>query len=570
MLAFAPASFAQKVPVVERTLSNGMKLLMVERHDDPSIAGGWVAHVGSANERPGITGIAHLFEHMMFKGTPTLGTKDYKKDLEIIAEQERVREQMRKEDVVMRAMLRRGEIDDMLKPENKTPRYRELDAQFKKLVDAQREILVKNEFDRVYITAGGSSMNAFTSTDMTAYHIVVPANKFELLMWMESERILRPVFREFYAERDVVFEERRMRTEATPTGRLEESFESLFWESHPYGWPTVGWPSDIPAISKKQADEFYSIYYAPQNITFILVGDFKAEAAAKLAEKYLGRIPRGKADAPDVVTLEIKQAGEKRLYGEADTNPSADILWHTPAFGHRDTHALQVLAQILSTRTGRLFKGLVLGSKVATDAYAHQAARKWAGQFNVGGEAAEGHTPEEVEQGLYAELDKLKTADVPADELQKVKNNFAAGEYRRLSGNMPILRQLIEADGEGDWREINEAGPKIQAVTAADVRRVANTYFTKDNRAVAIVTRKKSATGSAADPETAGLSAEQQAAWKQISAKLKTETDAAKLAKTLQNVEARAGSAEPGDKAFFELFRKTLTARIAELEKAKK
>ncbi|MBI3874862.1 MAG: insulinase family protein [Verrucomicrobia bacterium] len=270
LLALAPAAFAQKVPVVERTLSNGMKLLMVERHDDPSIAGGWVAHVGSANERPGITGIAHLFEHMMFKGTPTLGTKDYKKDLEIIAEQERVREEMRKEDVVMRAMLRRGEIDDMLKPENKTPRYRELDAQFKKLVDAQREILVKNEFDRVYTTAGGSSMNAFTSTDMTAYHIVVPANKFELMLWMESERILRPVFREFYAERDVVFEERRMRTEATPTGRLEESFESLFWESHPYGWPTVGWPSDIPAISKKQADEFYSIYYAPQNITFML------------------------------------------------------------------------------------------------------------------------------------------------------------------------------------------------------------------------------------------------------------------------------------------------------------
>ncbi|MBI3874863.1 MAG: insulinase family protein [Verrucomicrobia bacterium] len=229
-----------------------------------------------------------------------------------------------------------------------------------------------------------------------------------------------------------------------------------------------------------------------------------------------------------------------------------------------------MLAQILSTRTGRLFKGLVLGSKVATEAYAHQAARKWAGQFNVGGESADGHTPEEVEQGLYAELDKLKNADVPVDELQKVKNNFAAGEYRRLSGNMPILMQLIHADGEGDWREINEGGPKIQAVTAADVRRVANTYFAKDNRAVAIVTRKKSAADSAANDEIAALTEEQRVAWKQISARLKADTDSAKLKQTLQNVEARASTAEAKDKAFFELFRKTLTARIAELEKAKK
>ena len=193
-----------------------MKVLLLERHDDPSVSGGWVAHVGSANERPGITGIAHLFEHMMFKGTPTIGTKDAAKDLEIIAEQERVRDVMREEEAKMRAAYRRGELEDLTKPESKSERYRELEKEFNQLIQAQRDIQVKNEFDRIYRSAGGAGMNAFTMQDMTGYFINVPANKIELWMWMESERLLNPVFREFYAERDVVYEERRMRTESTP------------------------------------------------------------------------------------------------------------------------------------------------------------------------------------------------------------------------------------------------------------------------------------------------------------------------------------------------------------------
>jgi len=481
---------AQKVPVVEKALPNGMRLLLVERHDEPTVAGGWVAHVGSSNERLGMTGIAHLFEHMMFKGTPTIGTTNYQRDLEVIAAQERVRDEMRQEDRKMRAAYRHGEIDDLLKPENKTARYGELDKEFTKLIGEQRDILVKNEFDRIYSGAGGSGMNAFTSEDMTAYFVTVPANKLELWMWMESERILHPVFREFYAERDVVFEERRMRTDSTPLGKFQEEFTAMFWESSPYAWPTVGWPSDIPAISKAQADDFYGTYYSPQNITLILVGDFKPDQAEAQVKNYFERIPRGPRTPPDVSTLEVKQLAEKRMNAEAETNPQVDILWHTVPFQHRDSYALEILAQILSTRTGRLYKALVLGSGVATEAYADQGSMKWEGMFNAGGEAKEGHTPQEVEQGIYDNLEKLKQEQVPPQELQKVKNNFAAAEYRRLSSNFPILMHLVRNDGEGDWREINEAGPKIQAVTAADVQRVAKQYFTKENRAVAIYTRK--------------------------------------------------------------------------------
>ena len=181
---------------------------------------------------------------------------------------------------------------------------------------------------------------------------------------MVSGRLLHPVFREFYAERDVVFEERRMRTESTPTGMAAEAHLSLFWQSHPYSWPVIGWPSDIPAISLAQANEFYDIYYSPQNITLILVGDFDSTNAEKLAREYFERIPRGNQNPPDVVTLEMPQTIEKRMVAEVEANPQTDIYWHTVPFGHPDSYALQVLAQILSGRTGRLYKDLELGSEV--------------------------------------------------------------------------------------------------------------------------------------------------------------------------------------------------------------
>jgi len=563
---------AQKVPVIEKELSNGMKVLMVPRKDQPTIAGGWVVKVGSSNERPGITGIAHLFEHMMFKGTPTLGTKDYQKDLKILDEQEKVRTAMREEEVKVRAAWRRGEIDDVMKPENMTPRWRELEKEFNSLIAQQREILVKNEFDKIYSGQGASGMNAFTSEDMTGYFIVVPANKLELWMWMESERIYRPVFREFYAERDVVFEERRMRTESTPLGKFAETFESVFWESHPYGWPVVGWPSDIPAISKAQADEFYELYYAPQNITAILVGDFDPENAVKLSERYFGRIPRGKRPAPDVVTMEIKSSAEKRINAEADANPQVDVAWHTVAFGHKDSYALEVLAQILSTRTGRLFKQMVLGSQIATDVYADQQSRKWAGLFAAGGEAKEGKTPEEVEKGIYQALEQLKKEFIPDEELQKVKNNFAANEYRRLNANFPILYQLIANEGMGDWREINEGGVKIQAVTAEDVKRVAGQYFTKENRTVAVYNRKSSAKPAPqarvdVDEEIKKLPTGQQARMKTMVSHLKKEKDPQKLESALARLDEQLDQKNPANQDFLTLSKIKIEERLAHVRK---
>jgi len=555
------------VAVKEHQLSNGMKVLLLERNDAPSISGGWVARVGSVDERPGITGMAHLFEHMMFKGTPTIGTQDYEKDLEIIAAQEKVRDAMRAEERRMRAMWRRGEITNLQDPDQKTAEWKRLNEEFKKLVEDHRKVIVKNEFDRIYTANGGSGMNAYTSYDHTAYFITVPANKLELFMWMESERLLRPVLREFYAERDVVFEERRMRTESTPLGKFFESFNSLFWESHPYSWPIIGWPSDIPAISKKQADAFYATYYMPQNLTLVLVGDFKTKPALAMAEKYFGRLKKGEGLPPDVVTLEQPQKAEKRFYAEAETNPNVDIYWHTPAFGHKDTYPLSVLAQVLSTRTGRLHKELVLGKKLATDTWAWQGARKYAGEFNMGAEITEGNTPEMAEQEIYRLIEQVKTEPVPAKELQKVKNNFAAAEYRRLSSNHPILMQIMRSEGLGNWREINEAGPKIQAVTPADLRRVAKKYFTKENRAVAIYTRKPGTGGGDEDPLLAGLDAQSKAMARKMSSSINANKNLEELKKQLAGLEAQLEQAGAKAPPVMKVIRAILRNRIAELDK---
>lgn len=566
LLVQASFALAQEVPAQEVTLSNGMRLLMVERHDEPAVSGGWVAHVGSVHEQPGMTGIAHLFEHMMFKGTPTIGTQDYERDQELIREQERVREKMREEMKKMRATVRRGEIPDATSPEHQTERYRELKKEFDQLVEEQRRILVKNEFDRIYTEHGASGMNAGTTRDLTLYFITVPANKLELWMWMESERLLRPVFREFYAEREVVFEERRMRTESTPLGKFKETFEAMFWTSHPYSWPVIGWPSDIPAITKEQADRFYDQFYDPANITLALVGDFDPEQAVAMAEKYFGRIASKRVETPDLVTAEIEAVAEKRMNAQAETNPQVEVRWHTVAFGHPDSYVLEVLAELLSTRTGRLYKGMVLGSEIATHVAAAQDSRKYAGFFSIKAEAKEGHTPEELERAVYNEVNRLRSERVTEKELQKVKNNFAAYEYRKLSSDFHILIQLLFYDGLGDWREINEAGPKYQAVTPEDLQRVVNKYFTPEKRAVALYTRKEGSGSSQEAPDLAGLNNQQKTAIRQVEAKLQEVEDSAQLQQALQQIESQMDQAGEEQKPFFQAYANRIRQRLNELQ----
>jgi predicted Zn-dependent peptidase len=555
------------VPVQEVVLKNGMRLLMVPRKGDPNIAAGWVARVGSVNERPGITGISHLFEHMMFKGTRTIGTKNIEENLKLIAEMDQVRAEIRREEQALIQKQRLGEITDAKDPRYRSARHRELLARFDELTRREKEIMVKDEFDRIYTTAGASGMNAGTSNDFTVYFINVPANKLELWFWLESDRLLMPVFREFYSERDVVYEERRLRTESTPTGRFDELFEAMFWQSSPYGWPVVGWPSDLDGITREEALDYFAVNYAPNNLTACLVGDFEPARAIELANKYFGRLPRGPREPEPVRTREMKQLAEKRMVAYAETNPQVRIRYHTVADGHKDEFALGIMADLLNGRTGRLYKSLVLQQGLANSAAAFQNGLKYEGYFELQGVAKPGHTPEEVEQALYKEIEKLQKEPVSQQELQKVKNQNAAGDFRRLQSNFALMVQLLLRDANRGWETINTDPARVQAVTAEDIKRVANTYFVPENRTVAIYYRKKTPSSNE-DPALAGLSDQERAQFTEIRGML-GQMKAEQVRQMLGQIEQQGASAPPDRQNFIKAVKKLLEERLKQLEGGK-
>jgi predicted Zn-dependent peptidase len=565
--ASAPAASAQ-VQVESFTLDNGMTFLMVKKPELTTVAAGWVAHVGSSNERPGITGLTHLFEHMMFKGSRTIGTTNIERDLQILAEQEQLQEQIRAIYAQQQERWRLGEIADPWDPGARPPELIELEKKFQALVDEQRALMVKDEFDKVYTEAGGSGMNAFTNSDMTVYFITLPANKLELWFWMESDRIFNLVPREFYSERDVVMEERRLRTESTPTGKFDEQFESLVWQSHPYGWPVIGWPSDLKVISKKQAEDYYRTYYSPSNLTAMLVGNFDPVQVKALAQRYFGRTQERAPAPPPVVTEEMPQLAEQRMLAECDCQPQVQVAYQTVPFMHKDSYALDVLAGLMNGRTGRLYKQLVLKDQIATSASANQESRKWAGVFTFFAETKGDATPEQLEQAWYGEVARIQNEPIPAEELQKVKNQIAADAFRRLENPFFLMVQLLYYEGLGDWRYLNSWAERTLAVTADDVKRVATVYLTKENRTVGIYTRKSGSSAEPVPPELAALPPEVRQGIMGQAKKIQAETDAAKLEQALAQVQAQAGAVPPEFKPAVDYLQKTIEGRLAELKAA--
>lgn len=551
---------AQQVAVEEHTLANGLKLLMVPKKGDPNVAAGWVAKVGSVNERPGITGLSHLFEHMMFKGTHTIGTTDITKELGLIEKIDSVKAEIRKEEQAQLARLRLGEISDLTDPKNRTAHHNELLQQMAQLETEAKALIVPNEFDKVYANAGASGMNAGTTEDFTVYFINVPANKLELWFWMESDRLLNPVFREFYSERNVVAEERRMRTDSTPTGKFEEEFNALFWTASPYSWPVIGWPSDLDGLTREEAAAYFALNYAPNNLTVCLVGDFDPVKAKELADRYFGRLKRYPQAQPPLRTREVEQEAEKRMTAYAETNPQVEIRYHTVADGHADEPALVVLGSLLSGRTGRLYKSLVLDQKIANSASAGQNGMKWEGLFYLEGVAKPGNAPEQVERALYQNLEVLQKEKVPDRELQKVKNQFAADNFRRLQNNFALMLQLLIADSYRGWPSLNEDPKRIADVTPDDIQRVANKYFNPENRTVALYYTKKSS-DEGEDPLLSRLSDEDKAEIRQLQGMLAKMTPD-QIRAFSGSFEAQANSFPPEKKDLAETIRKLLQDKM--------
>jgi predicted Zn-dependent peptidase len=467
----------------------------------------------------------------------------------------------------------------MMDPKVRTPRLQELLGEFERLVAEQRALVVKDEMDKIYTQAGGTGLNASTSSDRTFYIVSLPSNKLELWCWLESDRLANPVFREFYSERDVILEERRQTLESRPDGVVSEAFNAMTWMASPYHWEVIGWPSDISQVTREQALEFFATYYAPNNLTAVIVGDFDPEKAFALAEKYFGRIPANPKGVPEVITTEPPQPAEQRMIAEAETQPSIRVDFKAVPMVHKDGPALQALAGILggapmfmgrpggpgATRppTGRLQKALVLDKKIATSAMAFSRGMKLGGLFTMGATPVPGRNPADLESVLYAEVEKIVKDGVTEEELQRFKNATQVGLYGRLETNTGIretLAQFLAVGTVDDFRKVQQA---IQALTTDDVKRVAGQYLVKENRNVLITTRKASAVPD--DPELAALpEMVRDRVRSQADALMKMDKD--QLKERLAAIEAQAAQVPPQAKPAMDYLLKKGRERLQKLE----
>jgi predicted Zn-dependent peptidase len=462
--------------VTEFALDNGLKFIVLERHEAPVVACYTHANVGAANEVTGLTGLAHLFEHMAFKGTQTIGTSNYKAEAKVMA----------KIDAIFAAMKVERRKGDRADPQ----RLAQLQEQFQEAQQETQALLVHDEFEEVLQRAGGTGLNAGTSSDYTVYFVNLPSNKLELWMLMESDRFLNPVLREFFKEKNVVMEERRMRTESQPVGKLLEEFLAVAYKAHPYGEPVVGHMSDLEALTRAEAEAFFRTHYVPSNLTMAVVGDVDPAQVKALAKEYFGRIP-ARPDPDPVETVEPEQQGERRVIVEDAAQPFVLIGYHKPSINHPDNAVFDAITDIVGMgRTSRLYESLVKEKRLAMYASGFQGmpGTKYPGLFLFYAVPARGRSNQECEEAIYAEIEQLKGGLVDEQDLKKAKTRARAAVIRQLDSNSGLAGQLTAFEVmTGDWRNLFKQLDQINRVTSEDIQRVAREYFTTKNKTVGII-----------------------------------------------------------------------------------
>jgi predicted Zn-dependent peptidase len=462
--------------VTEFTLSNGLHLIILERHEAPVVSFHSYVNAGSVNDPSGETGIAHMFEHMAFKGTPQIGTKDYAAEKQAMDEVERIYDRYDEE----RA---RGVKAD---PE----KLRSLQAELKAAMDKANSYVIPNEYSEIIEENGGVGLNAETAVDATQFFYSFPSNRIELWFLMEAERFAEPVFREFYKERDVVREERRMRVESDPQGQLIEAMQSTAFEAHPYRVGAAGWASDIENFRLKEAVQFFHEYYVPGNITIAIAGDVDPKQARELAEKYFGRIPAGPLPL-GVRTVEPPQQGPKTVAVESASQPLAIIAWKRPNQADKDDPVFDVISDILSSgRTSMLYTDMVRDKQLSLGAQTSATfpGGKYPGLFVALVVPNLGHTIEDNEKELYAVIDRLKNQKVDDETLKRVKTRIRAGVIRQLDSNEGLASLLtFYYVNYGDWRKLFTGLDDIDRVSADDVQRVARKYLVTEARTEAYI-----------------------------------------------------------------------------------
>ncbi|HJV66995.1 MAG TPA: pitrilysin family protein [Geomonas sp.] len=481
-VAAAAPSIAQEGladKVQEYTLKNGLKVLLVPRHTSPTVAA-WIRFkVGSVDERSDERGLAHLLEHMLFKGTKTLGTRDYAAEKPLLDQIEKTAQLLKAEE------LKKEHADQKV--------LADLRQELDRLEKQAEKYVIKEEFADLYAKNGATGYNAFTAKDGTTYIINLPSNKLELWASIESDRMQNAVLREFYTEMKVVKEERRRSYDAEPEGKLWETFIADAFNAHPYGQPTIGWMSDIDNLTRTKAENFLHKYYWPNNAIMALVGDIDPQKTIALIEKYFGPVPPG-TPVPPVAVEEPVQAGEKRTEVIGEAEPELMIGFHKPTLPAPDDYVFDVIDMLLTNgRTSRLYRKLVMEKQIATSVSSFNApGTRYPNLFIIGASPRAPHTVAEVEKAIYQELDRLKTQPMTKSELQQILNQLEYEESSQMQSNGGLARELTEYEAvAGTWRYLIEHRQKVAKVTPEDVMRVAKQYFTRENRNVGFITTKQ-------------------------------------------------------------------------------
>ena len=482
--------------VTEFTLPNGLHFIVLERHEAPVVSFHTYVNAGSVDDPKGKSGLAHMFEHMAFKGTETIGTTNWPAEKQALARVEAAYDALQ------------AERNKLVKAD--PAKLKQLETALNATIEKANSYVVPNLYPRIIEENGGVGMNAQTGEDSTQYYYNFPANRVELWFYLESARFLHPVLREFYKERSVVREERRMRTESEPQGKLVEAENATAFEAHPYRVPPVGWASDIENLRVEDAQAFFDKYYVPGNITMAVVGDVNPIRIRALAEKYFSRIPKKPLPDP-VLTIEPAQDGMKHVEVVSPAQPFEILAYHRPSQYDKDDPVFDVISSLLSGgRTSLLYRDMVVNKKIA---YAAQAISSFPGSkypnlflfFLV---PSQGHTLAENEKELNSILGNLQKEKVDAAALARVKTRTRASLMRQLDNNAGLARLLSEYYANfGDWKRLFTDIDEIDKVTGADVQRVAREYFTPGNRTVGVTVQPASApaqTTSTAQPASRG------------------------------------------------------------------
>lgn len=475
------ASFEKHITV--KKLNNDLTVLLLERPEAPVFS--FFTHVdaGSVQDPLDKTGLAHMMEHMAFKGTDKIGTRDYRAEKVAL---EKVEQAYATYNTERRQRVGRDE-----------QKIKQLEKAWQDAIQEAQQYVIPNQFGEIIEKNGGEGLNAFTRDDETGYHYSLPTNRFELWAYLESERFLHPVMREFYKERNVVIEERRMRVDSDPIGRLLEQFIAAAFAAHPYHRPTVGWLSDLNSFSATDAEDFFHEYYLPSNMVVAVVGDIKASEAMPIIEKYFARLP-AKPKPLDVTTVEPPQNSVREVVLHDPSQPVYLEGYHRPDYMSKDDAVYDAIADVISNgRTSRLYRSLVRDKQIASMAggFSGLPGQKYPHLFAFYGVPLPGHTPQEMAEAIHQEIERLRTQDVTDEELKMVKTRAKASLLRSLADNQGLALHLGTIVARyGDWRELFYEVDRIDKVTKEDIRRVADKTFVATNRTVGIIETNKRAT----------------------------------------------------------------------------